>query len=140
MIEVPSVSDDGPLGDGRDDGVAPEDRTVVIEVPAELRYVPLTRVAAASMAADLDAVIDDVEDLRVAVNELVGLLVDASDGGRIRLRMWCDGTDVLVHGTSTGPSAAIAPDDLTRRILDATVDDHVVADGTFELRKHLHTA
>lgn len=119
-------------------GAEPAD-AVAIEIPAVLRYISLTRVAVASLAADLDADLDHIEDLRIAVNELVGLLVEAAGGGRIHLWLWSDDQVLHVHGRATGPAAPIEPDPLTRRILDATVDSYEIADGAFGLHKHLGT-
>ena len=103
-----------------DDEAEPE-VAVTIEIPAELRYVSLTRVAAASLAAELDPVIDDIEDLRVAVNELVGLLVEAATAGPVRLRMWCEQRTIHVTGRCTSSVAAVVPDPIAERILAATV-------------------
>ena len=115
----------------------PDHGTVCIEIPAEPRFVALTRVAAASLAADLDAAIDDVEDLRVAVNELVGLLVEATNG-RAVVRLWSDGRGVHVAGHRVGDSAADGDRDvLAVRILDATVDAYDVGDGVFRMHKYL---
>lgn len=122
---------------GRHDRGAADETTVSIEIPAELRYVSLTRVAAASLAADLDPSMDDIEDLRVAVNELVGLLVEATDGGYVVVRMRCEGQTLQVTGRCTNESASITPDGLTGRILDATVDDYEIADGAFRMHKRL---
>ncbi|MBS1836381.1 MAG: hypothetical protein JST64_01655 [Actinobacteria bacterium] len=119
---------------------AAPDGAVGIEIPASLRYVALTRVAAASLAADLDPTIDDIEDLRVAVNELVGLLVEASIDGQVHLRMWCDGSTLHVTGRCTGDAATIVPDQLTLRILDATIDGYSIATGSFEMHKRLDEA
>lgn len=110
---------------------------VSIEIPAEPRFVALTRVAAASLASDLDPVIDDVEDLRVAVNELVGLLVEASDGGHVTLEMWSEDRAVHVTARCSGDASRVVPDQLTRRILDATVDDYEVGQGSFRMHKLL---
>ena len=115
----------------------PDHGTVCIEIPAEPRFVALTRLAAASLAADLDAAIDDVEDLRVAVNELVGLLVEATNG-RVVVRLWSDDMVVHVTGHCVGDSPAdVDLDVLAVRILDATVDAYDVGDGVFRMHKHL---
>jgi len=108
-----------------------------MEIPAQLRFVSLVRVAAASLAADLDPIIDDVEDLRVAVNELVGLLVEASDGATVAVQMWTDERTLHVSGRCNGPSSPVAPDQLTERILAATVDSYLISDGSFRVHKRL---
>ena len=118
------------------DDVAPG--TVRIEIPAEQRFVALTRVAAASLAADLDPVIDDVEDLRIAVNELVGHLVESSGGsGTVRLELRVDDRTITVSGRTTVPTEGSGPDELTRRILNSTVDGYQTGDGEFTMHKHL---
>lgn len=125
MTQEPSTHD-GPLSE-----------TVRMEIPAQLRFVSLVRVASASLAADLDPIIDDVEDLRVAVNELAGLLVEASDGATIAVQMWTDERTVHVSGRCNGPSSPVAPDQLTERILAATVDSYLISDGSFRVHKRL---
>ena len=115
----------------------PPSETVCMEIPAQLRFVSLVRVAAASLAADLDPIIDDVEDLRVAVNELVGLLVEASDGATVAVQMWTDERTLHVSGRCNGPSSPVAPDQLTERILAATVDSYLISDGSFRVHKRL---
>lgn len=113
---------------------------VLIEIPADHRYVALTRVATASLATDLDPDVDDVEDLRVAVNEVVGLLVDAAEGrGVVRLELSTDDRTVRVRGRCEPPADGATPDALTQRILDATVDTCSIAAGTFELTKSFPT-
>jgi len=112
--------------------------TVCIEIPAAPRFIALTRVAAASLAADLDPVIDDVEDLRVAVNELVGLLVEATRG-RVVVNLWSHDRVVHVSGSCDGEVGDVELDVLTTRILDATVDAYQVEDGTFRMHKQLRS-
>lgn len=110
--------------------------TVQIRIPAESRYVQLTRVAAASMVTDLDPDVDEVEDLRVAVNELVGLLVEvAGRDGEVHVDLAVNGDTISVTGSVTAASVGATPDELTRRILDATVDRYDIGDRTFEMRK-----
>ncbi len=115
----------------------PPERTVGLEIPAEFRFVSMARVAAASLAAELDPAIDDVEDLRVAVNELVGILVEAAEAGTILIRMWTEERTIHVTGRCLGAWVTPEPDQLARRILDATVDHHEVGDGAFRMLKHL---
>jgi hypothetical protein len=110
---------------------------VCVEIPAEPRFVALIRVAAASMAADLDPVIDDVDDLRVAVNELVGLMVEAAEGDSVVVHLWSDERTIHVTGRCNGPAARVSPDQLTMRILDATVDSYDIGDGSFRVHKRL---
>jgi serine/threonine-protein kinase RsbW len=49
--------------------------TVEVRVPADVAYVATLRLTAASLAARCDLTIDDIEDLRLAVDEACALLL-----------------------------------------------------------------
>ena len=49
--------------------------TVVLRIPAEAAYVSVVRTATAGLAARLDMTLDDIEDLRIAVDEACALLL-----------------------------------------------------------------
>ncbi len=86
---------------------------VAIEFPATTRYVAVTRVAAAGLVADLDPDLEEVENLRIAVNELVSLLVDSADGGTVRLELRLDGNNLDVSAKASNlaaPDRAGRPD------------------------------
>jgi serine/threonine-protein kinase RsbW len=119
-----------------DDGLA--EGAVTIEIPADRRFIGLTRVAAVSLAADLDVSIDEVEDLRISVDELVGHLIEAAAGrGQVRLELLLDESTVTVTGRCVPHAVVGEPDELTRRILESTADDYETGDGGFRLRKRL---
>ena len=66
--------------------VAPDDY-VELRVPASGAYLAVLRTAAAGLAARLDFTIDDIEDLRLAVDEACALLLPlATPGARIDCR------------------------------------------------------
>jgi serine/threonine-protein kinase RsbW len=48
---------------------------VSVTVPADVAYVSTLRLAAASLAARCDLTVDDIEDLRLAVDEACSLLL-----------------------------------------------------------------
>src|SRR5688572_8288530 len=52
---------------------------VQLIVPAEAGSARLARLVAAALATDADFTIDETEDLRVAVSELVALLVEGAE-------------------------------------------------------------
>jgi serine/threonine-protein kinase RsbW len=53
----------------------PDGDTVEVRVPAAVVYVSTLRLTAASLAARCDLTIDDIEDLRLAVDEACSLLL-----------------------------------------------------------------
>jgi serine/threonine-protein kinase RsbW len=54
---------------------APDGDAVEVRTPADVVYVSTLRLTAASLAARCDLTIDDIEDLRLAVDEACALLL-----------------------------------------------------------------
>ena len=60
---------------------------IKLSVPAEAGYLTVIRTAAAAVAGRLGATVDDIEDLRIAVNEACAvLLTDADEGAELECR------------------------------------------------------
>lgn len=107
-------------------------RPIKLTVPAERGSVRLVRILAAGVAADTGLSIDDTEDLRIAVSELVALLVEGLDNGAVRADVQVDVEfrpapgEVVVEGTR--PAIDRHPDvvvhDLALEILRVVVDEH----------------
>jgi serine/threonine-protein kinase RsbW len=55
-----------------------EPEVVRLTIPAALEFVRIARLTASGVASRLGFDIDEIEDLRVAVDELSSILVDAS--------------------------------------------------------------
>lgn len=112
--------------------------TVLLSIPADTRFVALTRAAAAGLAAEFDFTMDELEDLRVGVDEVVTVLIEAAAAQPVELTYRIIAPAADDDGGSTGIEIAgrcegasdLALDELTRRILAAVVDDVTVgADG-----------
>ena len=103
-------------------------RSIKLIVPAERGSVRLARILAAGVAADAGLSIDDTEDLRIAVSELVALLVDGLDDQdlSVDVEFRSGAGEVVVAGAR--PAVAGHPDgaveDLALEILRVVVDDH----------------
>ncbi len=113
------------------------DQRVRLSLPASPRYLAAARLVATSLGAESGLSVDDLDDLRLGLNELVSLLVEAStDDGRVDLEFdVADGT-ITVRGALGGdPAAPVDPDELTRRIVAAVVDHHHLDDASFTLTK-----
>ncbi len=110
-----------------------ERKTATVEVdlsiPVQADLVVLARLAAATVASRAGFGVEDIEDLRLAVEELCLSLVGTRADGRLHLSYENDGdaitvscwyeAEAAVPGTWGGEA-----DDLSLRILDALVDDH----------------
>jgi serine/threonine-protein kinase RsbW len=55
--------------------------TVVLRLPAEAAYLSVLRSATASLASRLDITLDDIEDLRIAVDEACAMLLSHAIAG-----------------------------------------------------------
>ena len=109
---------------------------VRLSVPAAARFLSAARLVAASLGAESGLTVDDLDDLRLGVNELMSLLVEASrDGGRIDLEFDVRDGEVSVRGALDGATAAIELDELTSRILAAVTDHHELDGTSFSLTK-----
>jgi serine/threonine-protein kinase RsbW len=129
---------DGELGKGGD---------VRLVVPAAPEYLRLVRLTAAGLASRLGFTFDEVEDLRIAVDELCFHLLgevengdDPERGGRTMDLTYSAAADSITITGRTGASGVgPEPSELSEQILDALVDEHEVgSDGDmvmFRLKK-----
>jgi len=110
---------------------------VRLSVPASPRFLSAARVVAASLGVEAGLDVDDLDDLRLGVNELVSLLVEvATPGARVDLEFVVDDVRITVRGSLDGAAAeAMELDELTRRIVEAVVDHHEVDGSSFSLSK-----
>jgi anti-sigma regulatory factor (Ser/Thr protein kinase) len=113
---------------------------VELDLPLSTRYASTARVVAASLAADAGFTVDEIDDLRIGLNEAVSLVADveADDDGeaRLRVRFQIDDGRVTVRVGRTGvPAGGITIDVLAERILGAVVDDFSSDGDHFVLTK-----
>lgn len=79
--------------------------TVTLEVPADVAYIGVVRTLAAGLAARLPFTIDEIDDLRIAVDEAFALLYPLAEAGSTLRATFSVGNDVIevaVDVTSTG--------------------------------------
>mgnify|MGYP001814232954 CR=1 FL=1 len=117
---------------------------VDLDLPLNARFAGTVRAVAASIAASIGLTVDEIDDLRLGVNEAVSVLtdldVDGVDRARLRLRFEVHPTEIVVVAWRHGADGAPVPelDVLARRIMDAVVDDHDIDEsGEIRLRKRV---
>ncbi len=100
---------------------------LTVPVKAELRG--LVRFAAAILASQADFSVEEIEDLRLAADEICLSVTDPGGGGPMRLRLVAEGDLVEISCTVPLGSVPATPEEASEaewslRILDALVDEH----------------
>ncbi len=98
-----------------------------IRFPARPGYLKVSRLNASAIGAEAGFDVEQLDDLRLAVNETVTwLLADPESGGEIELVLSAQDGQIRIDGTrSCIDSLPDRPlDDLINAILGATVDEH----------------
>jgi serine/threonine-protein kinase RsbW len=98
---------------------------VVLQIPASSAYLSLARAATTSVCARLDFQLDQLEDITLAVDEALSLiLLDAAPGSEISCRWDATATglaiDITARGTSGRPPRRTT---FAWAVLSALVDD-----------------
>ncbi len=111
-----------------------EDRTAVatqdevrLAVPATPEFLRLARVTATGLASRLGFTFDEVEDLRLAIDELCYSLIGSRGRtGTVELRYVVLESALQVEGRGEfdGETPELALSELSERILAALVDEH----------------
>jgi hypothetical protein len=112
-----------------------EAATVTVTIPARSSFIGLARVTATSMGAELDLDVDALDDLRLALNELVAALIEVADeDATIAVEYTLADDGLTVSGRlSAGQGATL--DELSRQILGVVTDSYHLDGATFALRK-----
>jgi hypothetical protein len=119
---------------------------VVLTLPCRSAFVRLARLNAAGLAADLSFSVDEIEDLRIAVDELFFLVTDRSVGPSVELGYTVIDGGLVVEGRAPGGSdddEDPVADELVREILAVAVDEWsfevLPGERTFRLVKRRHS-
>jgi hypothetical protein len=128
--------------------VRPEDEAPAVDdtdeirllLPAQFSYGRVARLAVTGLASRNGYGYDDVEDLRIAVGEVFGILVtEERQGHRLQLtcRLLPAELDITATRLPAEPIAVVT--DLSRHILRAVVDDTEIDEpsGRIRIRKVL---
>jgi serine/threonine-protein kinase RsbW len=81
---------------------------VSLRIPADSAYVSILRTATAGLAARLDFTLDDIEDLRIAVDEACALLLpQAVLGSELDCGFWVRPDSLTVEVTAISPQPRV---------------------------------
>ena len=93
-------------------------------LPPDPDLLRVVRLVASGLASLTALGIDAVEGIRVAADELVSTLIQASDGGPVTVTFELGGSALVIRGRTQQADGEFALDPLTDRILDAVVSSH----------------
>jgi len=108
-------------------------------MPADSRFISTARVAAASLAAELDFSIDEIEELQMGTNELIAILTELAadnDVPTVELRYLVLDQTIEVHGLINAAGIDVELDILATQILDSVVDNYGFTGPTAHIVKH----
>lgn len=113
---------------------------VTVRIPAQTRFIALARVTAAGAAAELDFSIDEVDDFRMAANEVVAIVQEwAADHGlaevEISYLLSADEIEMTARATGSDETVSFEVDELTRQILGSVVDEFDIGAGLVRVLK-----
>jgi hypothetical protein len=105
---------------------------VRLAVPATPEFLRLARVTATGLASRLGFTFDEVEDLRLAIDELCYSLIGSKGrNGTVELRYLVREQALEVEGVGTFQQTVgqLTLSELSERILTALVDEHELSSG-----------
>lgn len=100
---------------------------VRLSVPASLENMRIVRLTVSGVASRLGYDVDDIENLRIAVDELASIIVDDTINGTLDISFAANDADFHIEGQAPlAPGASIAVDELSAQILNAVCDKYEV--------------
>ena len=104
---------------------------VELRLPADSAYVAILRTATAGLAARVDFTLDDIEDLRIAVDEACAMVLpQAHAGGTLDCAFWLDPASITVSVSALGERPAHPSHDSFAWTVLAALATSVTADVT----------
>lgn len=111
---------------------------ITLSIPPAATMARVARLTASSLASLADFSIDEIDDIKIAVSEVVTLLLQQGDGSPIVLQFGVDEGSFTIEGGTGAAETTLAEVDaaLTAAVLDAVSDEHelVAADGRIVIR------
>ena len=94
-----------------------------LEIPAAPEYLRLARLAVADVGARAGWSYEDIDDLRIAVDELCYAIGAGAEHGRLTLSYQVTDQSIEVQGAGNDTTPLAAPGELARAIIAAVVDE-----------------
>jgi hypothetical protein len=106
------------------DPTAGDDDRFEVIVPLQTRYASTVRMIAASLGAEAGFTVDEIDDVRLALDEVFSLLAERHVGDRVRTTFRLDGHQLIAGLTLESGPVDVEPDVLATNILRSVVDSY----------------
>lgn len=93
-------------------------------VPLRTRYASTIRMIAASLGAEAGFTVDEIDDVRLALDEVFSMLAERHAGERVRTTFRLDGRQLTAGLTLESGPVDVEPDELASNILRSVVDHY----------------
>src|SRR3954468_6922434 len=102
-----------------------QEGVVRLTVPASLEYVRIVRLTGSGVASRLGFDIEEIENLRVALDELASMSIDAAAPGELEITFFTTPTELRITGRAPiAVGTEVGVETLTAQILKAVIDDY----------------
>jgi hypothetical protein len=115
FLTMADTDPDSPLGN--------DDQFDVI-VPLRTRYASMVRIIAASLGAEAGFSVDEIDDVRLALDEVFSMLTERHVGERVRTTFRLDDHQLTAGFKLDSGPIDVTPDDLAANILSSVVDHY----------------
>jgi serine/threonine-protein kinase RsbW len=107
------------------DAAVPTDGVVRISVPAALEYVRIVRLTGSGVASRLGFDVEEIENLRVALDELASMAIEFAADGELEITFFTTDSELRIVGRAPiADGADVGVEALTAQILKAVIDDY----------------
>lgn len=95
-----------------------------VTVPLRTRYASTIRMIAASLGAEAGFTVDEIDDVRLALDEVFSMLAERYVGQRVRTTFRLNDTQLIAMLTLESGPIDVEPDELAANILRSVVDHY----------------
>jgi len=120
---VTTISDDAGVKSTLDAG------PVTLVIPPLAAMVRVGRLTASSIASLGDMSVDDIDDIKIAVSEMITLLIQSGGRSAVTLRFEAENNSFVAEASTPASSLDLGRNDLAlaTAVLDAVADSHEIA-------------
>ena len=104
-------------------------------VPLRTRYASTVRMIAASFGAEAGFTVDEIDDVRLALDEVFSMLAERYVGERVRTTFRLDGQQLIAGLSLESGPVDVEPDELASNILRSVVDHYEFSTAGVTLSK-----